>query len=146
MSAELALRYGAPVPRYTSYPTAPHFTSRVGAAEASAWLRGLDPGSRLSLYVHIPFCQSLCWYCGCNTKIVNKYEPIERYLDALGRELAAVGDLVPQEHEVVHIHFGGLSTRARSPRRSAIASVSRRAPSLRSRSTRAGSMRSMSRR
>jgi oxygen-independent coproporphyrinogen-3 oxidase len=107
MSAELALRYGAPVPRYTSYPTAPHFTSRVGAAEASAWLRGLDPGSRLSLYVHIPFCQSLCWYCGCNTKIVNKYEPIERYLDALGRELAAVGDLVPQEHEVVHIHFGG---------------------------------------
>jgi oxygen-independent coproporphyrinogen-3 oxidase len=107
MSAELAQRYGAPVPRYTSYPTAPHFTSRVGAAEASAWLSGLATGSKLSLYVHIPFCQSLCWYCGCNTKVVNRYEPIERYLASLDRELAAVAALVPREHGVSHIHLGG---------------------------------------
>ncbi len=107
MSAELAQRYGAPVPRYTSYPTAPHFTSRVGAAEARAWLSGLEARCKLSLYVHIPFCQSLCWYCGCNTKVVNRYEPIERYLGSLDRELATVAALVPREHGVSHIHFGG---------------------------------------
>jgi oxygen-independent coproporphyrinogen-3 oxidase len=115
MSAELAQRYGAPVPRYTSYPTAPHFTSSIGAAQASAWLSALTAGSKLSLYVHIPFCQSLCWYCGCNTKVVNKYEPIERYLASLDRELATVAALVPREHGVSHIHFGGGSPNILKP-------------------------------
>jgi oxygen-independent coproporphyrinogen-3 oxidase len=115
MSATLALRYGAPVPRYTSYPTAPHFTGQVGEAESRAWLSGLPDGAQLSLYVHIPFCQTLCWYCGCNTKVVNKYEPIERYLVALDKELNAVAALVPKDHRVTHIHLGGGSPNILKP-------------------------------
>jgi oxygen-independent coproporphyrinogen-3 oxidase len=116
MSADkLALRYGAPVPRYTSYPTAPHFTGRVGVAETRAWLGALRDGARLSLYVHIPFCQTLCWYCGCNTKVVNKYEPIERYLGVLEKELTSVSKLVPKDHSVGHIHLGGGSPNILKP-------------------------------
>src|SRR4026207_2088475 len=101
MSPELVKRYSAPVPRYTSYPTAPHFSSEVGPETYRAWLGGvspgpapppslprpsraclggLSPGTRLSLYTHIPFCDSLCWYCGCCTKAVRRYEPVAEYL------------------------------------------------------------------
>jgi oxygen-independent coproporphyrinogen-3 oxidase len=107
MPSELALRYAAPVPRYTSYPTAAHFTSAVGAREFLSWIAGLSAGSRLSIYVHVPFCKSLCWYCGCNTRAVNGYGPVESYLEAVGREVARVGELVPPDHRVVHVHWGG---------------------------------------
>ena len=88
-----------------SHGTAFHEPRRCGGSESVA--QRACAGSKLSLYVHIPFCQSLCWYCGCNTKVVNRYEPIERYLASLDRELAAVAALVPREHGVSHIHFGG---------------------------------------
>jgi oxygen-independent coproporphyrinogen-3 oxidase len=103
------------VPRYTSYPTAPHFTGKVGAAEARAWLGALRAGAQLSLYVHIPFCQTLCWYCGCNTKVVNKYDLIERYLGVLEQELATVSELIPKVHSVGHIHLGGGSPNILKP-------------------------------
>src|SRR6476660_5036308 len=76
------------VPRYTSYPTAPHFHAGVGEAAYRAWLAGLASDTKLSLYLHVPFCRSLCWYCGCHTKIPGHDEPILRYLDALWREIA----------------------------------------------------------
>ena len=59
----------ARVPRYTSYPTAPHFTDAVGPDTYHEWLGALTQQDRLSLYLHIPFCNKLCWYCGCNTNI-----------------------------------------------------------------------------
>ncbi len=55
---------GERIPRYTSYPTAPHFSAAVGAALYRSWLSALPGNARLSLYLHVPFCQSLCWYCG----------------------------------------------------------------------------------
>ena len=95
------------VPRYTSYPTAPHFHSAVDAAIYEPWLRDLPDGAPLSLYVHIPFCDTLCWFCGCNTKVVNLYSPVASYLDLLRKELALVASRLSGTHPVTHIHFGG---------------------------------------
>lgn len=107
MSIELVKRYSAPVPRYTSYPTAPHFSSEVGPETYRAWLGELPPGTRLSLYIHIPFCGSLCWYCGCCTKAVRRYEPVAEYLASLHAEIEGTARLMPIEHQVMHAHWGG---------------------------------------
>ncbi len=86
-----------PAPRYTSYPTAPHFHADVGAPAQAAWLAALPSGASLSLYLHIPFCDTLCWFCGCATKITRRYEPVARHLSAMEHEIAAVGALVPPD-------------------------------------------------
>ena len=65
------------LPRYTSYPTAPHFSAAVGAETYGEWLAALPRDATLSLYIHIPFCTELCLYCGCNTRAVRKREPVE---------------------------------------------------------------------
>jgi len=95
------------VPRYTSYPTAPHFERTVDAALYRRWLGELDTGSDLSLYFHIPFCDSLCWFCGCHTKIVRRYQPVRTYLDALLREIDLVADALPGRFRARHLHWGG---------------------------------------
>ena len=105
--AKLAERYATPVPRYTSYPTAPHFSSGIGDVQYIAWLAGLQASATLSLYVHIPFCQQLCWYCGCNTKATHRYAPVASYLRALHEEIANLGALLERRHSVVHMHWGG---------------------------------------
>ncbi len=115
MSVELVKRYAAPVPRYTSYPTAPHFTPEVGPDTSGRWLAELPEGTRLSLYAHIPFCERLCWYCGCCTKATQRYEPIAEYLASLHAEMETVSALVPSEHEVTHIHWGGGSPNILAP-------------------------------
>ncbi|MGI9482937.1 MAG: oxygen-independent coproporphyrinogen III oxidase [Hyphomicrobiales bacterium] len=107
-------RLSAPVPRYTSYPTAPHFMEQSGSVYED-WLRGLKPGSSLSLYVHIPYCDTLCWFCGCHTKRTLKYAPIAAYLETLYQEIANVADLVPEGTEVHHLHWGGGSPTILSP-------------------------------
>lgn len=107
MSPELVRRYSAPVPRYTSYPTAPHFSPDVGPQTYRAWLGALPTGTRLSLYTHIPFCDSLCWYCGCCTKAVRRYEPVTEYLALLHAEIQSIARLIPGEHQVMHAHWGG---------------------------------------
>jgi oxygen-independent coproporphyrinogen-3 oxidase len=104
---DIVRKHAGPVPRYTSYPTAPHFSSRVGEVHYVSWLADLRHGARLSLYVHIPFCHSLCWYCGCNTRATQRYAPIAGYLPSLLTELANVAALVPPAHRVTHIHWGG---------------------------------------
>lgn len=76
MTQSLAERYGAPVPRYTSYPTAPHFSADIGADTYATWLAALPMEKLISLYMHIPFCDEMCWYCGCFTKIVKRYKLI----------------------------------------------------------------------
>lgn len=105
----------AKVPRYTSYPTAPHFHAGIGAHTFSRWLHELPAGMPLSLYVHIPFCDTLCWFCGCHTRVVNSYSPVQGYLGLLRAEVAAIADLVGRSHPVTHIHFGGGSPTMLSP-------------------------------
>ncbi|MCB1514265.1 MAG: oxygen-independent coproporphyrinogen III oxidase [Hyphomicrobiaceae bacterium] len=107
MQSDLLRRYAAPVPRYTSYPTAPHFSPAVDAATYGRWLDEMENDLPLSLYVHIPFCNELCWYCGCSTKITRQREPIARYLSALSREIDTVADRIKIRHAVTHIHWGG---------------------------------------
>jgi oxygen-independent coproporphyrinogen-3 oxidase len=94
------------IPRYTSYPTAPHFSAKVGSAAYRDWLQSLPETDRLSLYLHVPFCKTLCWYCGCNTSVTRHREPIERYTRTLEQEIARVADLAGS-HRVAHIHWGG---------------------------------------
>ena len=98
---------GQAVPRYTSYPTAPHFHPGITGATYADWLEGVPPGSKLSLYLHIPFCDSLCWFCGCHTKITQKYAPVAAYLEALMAEINLVSHLLPKDVRVSHIHWGG---------------------------------------
>lgn len=106
MDPRLLAKYDRPVPRYTSYPTAPHFTSAVGADHYAAWLGALPTDRAASLYLHIPFCDSLCWFCGCHMRVVNRYASISAYLALLRREI----DLVAQAAgrlPIGHLHFGG---------------------------------------
>ncbi|KUO67413.1 MAG: coproporphyrinogen III oxidase [Alphaproteobacteria bacterium BRH_c36] len=108
MTPDTLKRYAGPVPRYTSYPTAPHFSEDVGAAVYRSWLSALAENERVSLYLHIPYCDQLCWYCGCNTKATQKYEPVARYVDVLLREIELVAEVVGKKKLVAdHIHFGG---------------------------------------
>lgn len=95
------------VPRYTSYPPATGFHDGVGAQTWARWMAAAPAGPQVSLYLHIPFCKSMCWYCGCNTTIPNKRDRIERYLDALHREIEVRAEQLPANHRVGHIHFGG---------------------------------------
>lgn len=106
-SALLAKYDGLRVPRYTSYPTAPHFSPNVGHETYRSWLGAIDPAKAGSLYMHIPFCKEMCWYCGCHTKIVARYEPIAEYLAHIRKEVGMVADCIPGRMKVAHIHFGG---------------------------------------
>jgi len=94
------------VPRYTSYPTAVQFNPEVSAATYQTWLASLPVPAPLSLYLHVPFCAELCFYCGCNTTVVRHYEPVESYVELLQREIAMVGGLLAPRR-VINLHFGG---------------------------------------
>jgi len=107
MSTALLSKYSGPVPRYTSYPTAPHFHGGIDDVVYRGWLGALTHRNRLSLYLHIPYCDRLCWFCACHTKHTLKYEPIAIYLEALKQEIAAVGALVSPDAVVGAVHFGG---------------------------------------
>jgi oxygen-independent coproporphyrinogen-3 oxidase len=107
MSTDLTTKYDLNVPRYTSYPTAPHFSDAVDEQTCRGWLGALDPALSLSLYFHIPFCAAMCWFCGCYTKIVNRYEPVAQYLEAMLREIDLVADALPARFAAGHLHWGG---------------------------------------
>ncbi len=94
MSDTLLARHSRPVPRYTSYPTAPHFHAGIGDADYARWLGELPDETDLSLYVHVPFCDRLCWFCGCHTKQVLRYDPIAAYLPAVHAEMENVARLL----------------------------------------------------
>ena len=110
IDTELLKRYDRPGPRYTSYPAAPQFTSAFGAADLSAHAErsNLQPGPRaLSLYVHVPFCFSPCFYCGCTRLITRDAAQGERYVEHLLHEIALTAPLFDREREVVQLHLGG---------------------------------------
>lgn len=94
------------VPRYTSYPTAPHFAATVGPASYGGWLENLADPATLSLYLHVPFCEQLCHYCGCNTKAVRRPEPVQTYARALGEEVDLVAARTARLR-IAHLHWGG---------------------------------------
>lgn len=108
LDPSLLARYdGLRVPRYTSYPTAPHFTPAVNGGVYREWLEALTSDARGSLYVHVPFCKQMCWFCGCHTKIVARYGPVAEYVALLHREIALVSETIPQRLSICHLHFGG---------------------------------------
>ncbi len=109
--AELIARYDGRVPRYTSYPTAPNFQPGFTAERYGAWLAALPGkmavGEALSLYLHVPFCDRLCLYCGCNTSVVRLEAPRLAYAELLIQELELVAFQIGERVRVSHIHWGG---------------------------------------
>jgi oxygen-independent coproporphyrinogen III oxidase len=106
----LQLKYDVPGPRYTSYPTAPHFSAEfdADAYAAVAAESNAEPMPRpLSLYVHIPFCESLCFYCACNKIVTRHREKADVYLNHLEKELAMQGRLFDRDRPVRQLHLGG---------------------------------------
>jgi len=96
-----------PVPRYTSYPTAAQFSGEVGAADLAARLETVGKDAPLSLYVHIPYCHDICWYCGCNTGAANRSHRLAVYVEALEREIALIAGRLKGRGRVQRIAFGG---------------------------------------
>ncbi len=94
-------------PRYTSYPTALDFSDAVGEPEYRQWLQTLPTDEPVSLYAHVPFCQTLCWYCGCNTRAVRNPEIISKYVSLLVREIEMVGRSLPGRLSSGALHLGG---------------------------------------
>lgn len=107
MSEKIAKYLTMPVPRYTSYPTAPHFSDAVCSDEYAGWLGQLDPSEPISLYLHVPFCRQLCWYCGCNMKLASRDEPVAQYAALLRREIALLATKLPARMTLSHLHWGG---------------------------------------
>jgi oxygen-independent coproporphyrinogen-3 oxidase len=104
-----------PVPRYTSYPTAADFRDAFGPDRMLEALDAIETGTQISLYIHIPFCTEICWYCGCNTGRANRRERLCSYLDALNREIAFVAALLKDRAKIGWIAFGGGSPNAIAP-------------------------------
>ncbi|PKU22875.1 oxygen-independent coproporphyrinogen III oxidase [Telmatospirillum siberiense] len=115
MRPDLAAKYDLRVPRYTSYPTAPHFTPAVGADRYGQWLSELPPDAPLSLYVHVAYCAEMCWFCGCHTKITRQYAPVADYMDCVWREIDMVAARLPGRMTARHMHFGGGSPTILTP-------------------------------
>ena len=108
MQSSVLQKYGeARLPRYTSYPPSPEFSPTVGSETYGDWLSHLPPDAPASLYLHVPFCRSMCWYCGCHTTITAKDRPVVEYLDLLRREIDMVAARAPQPLPVDKVHFGG---------------------------------------
>ena len=112
---DLIARYDAHAPRYTSYPTAAQFTPAVGPGEWADWLGGAPSDQPVSLYLHLPFCKRLCWYCGCNTRAVNRAGVISSYVDLLLREADLVLARIGRPVRVGSIHLGGGTPNMLSP-------------------------------
>lgn len=105
--ADLIARYDGRAPRYTSYPTALQFTPQVDAATYRNWLAELPAADPVSLYLHVPFCARLCWYCGCNTRAVNSHKPVGEYVALMLQELALLEAALPGRLPAGAIHLGG---------------------------------------
>jgi oxygen-independent coproporphyrinogen III oxidase len=95
------------VPRYTSYPPANHFQSGVGQRHQTEWLHAVPDGAEISVYVHIPFCRRLCWFCACRTQGTKTMRPVDAYVDILRTEIEAVRAALPPGVRMGRLHLGG---------------------------------------
>ncbi|MCF6199838.1 MAG: oxygen-independent coproporphyrinogen III oxidase [Hyphomicrobiaceae bacterium] len=102
------------VPRYTSYPTAAQFGD-LSTQTYRDWLGALKRDEPISLYVHVPFCHEMCWYCGCHTTIVSGYDRVGTYFKTLMREVELLGEAIGHKPRVSHLHFGGGTPTILSP-------------------------------
>lgn len=103
------------VPRYTSYPTVPHFSKAIDPVTYEDWLSRLDAAEPISLYLHVPFCRQLCWYCGCNMKLASRHETVAKYAGTLMREVALLAEKLPARMTISHLHWGGGTPTAMNP-------------------------------
>ncbi len=99
--------FDARVPRYTSYPTAPHFAGGVTAGTFSDWVEAIPAGTQISLYLHVPFCRRLCWFCACRTQGTSSDAPVIAYVATLKAELALLARHLPQGVSLARLHWGG---------------------------------------
>lgn len=102
--------YERPVPRYTSYPTALEFRDVIGPSDLAAALEAVPAYMPVSLYIHVPYCREICWYCGCNTGAIGRGDRVGLYVEALRAEIALVAKAM--RGRVASIHFGGGSPNA----------------------------------
>ena len=124
MTTELLEKYNVQGPRYTSYPTAPEWTESIGPADfEAACERANTAGRPISLYVHLPYCDEQCWFCGCFMKVVPKPDrkgeergEIEGYLEDLHREIDFLAARVDRSRPVVQVHWGGGTPTYLTPR------------------------------
>lgn len=122
MDARALAAYDRPVPRYTSYPTAAQFDVSVGPTQHRGWLGDLA-GETATMYLHVPYCRRLCWYCACNTTAVNRAQSLDVYAEALLSELRSVAATTP-DLVVGAVQWGGGTPSQLGPRR--IAEVAQR--------------------
>ncbi len=99
--------FDARVPRYTSYPTAPHFGTEVGPGDFAGWIEAIPDHSEISLYLHVPFCRRLCWFCACRTQGTTTDEPVRAYVQTLKAELALLRSHLPRGISLSRLHWGG---------------------------------------
>ncbi|NQV87581.1 MAG: oxygen-independent coproporphyrinogen III oxidase, partial [Woeseiaceae bacterium] len=105
---DLIVQYGGRGPRYTSYPTALQFNNALTAVDYRACaIASNATGVPLSLYVHIPFCYSLCYYCGCNKIVTHNQARVDRYMEMLYREIDMQSELFDKSRKIEQLHFGG---------------------------------------
>ncbi|KPA21037.1 Oxygen-independent coproporphyrinogen-III oxidase [Shimia sp. SK013] len=104
--AKLGL-FDAKVPRYTSYPTAPHFKNDVTPDTYASWIEAIPDGSQVSLYVHVPFCRRLCWFCACRTQGTSTLSPVAAYVETLKTELKLLKSHLPDGVTFSRLHWGG---------------------------------------
>ncbi|WP_425043152.1 oxygen-independent coproporphyrinogen III oxidase [Primorskyibacter sp. S87] len=99
--------FDAKVPRYTSYPTAPHFSNDVGPDRYGEWISELEPNGSISLYIHVPFCRRLCWFCACRTQGTQTDAPVVAYVEVLKAELNLLKRKLPEGITLSRLHWGG---------------------------------------
>jgi len=99
--------FDARVPRYTSYPTAPHFSNAVTDKDFSGWIAAIPEGASISLYLHVPFCRRLCWFCACRTQGTKSEEPVRAYAEVLKEELKLLQARLAPGVTLSRLHWGG---------------------------------------
>ncbi len=108
VNLDLVKKYNVAGPRYTSYPPATKFANTLTEPDLDALLAADNPDDRgLSLYFHLPFCETLCWFCGCTTVITQDHGASKPYLDYLEREVARMAQRINPKRKVVQLHWGG---------------------------------------
>ncbi|WFS04520.1 oxygen-independent coproporphyrinogen III oxidase [Rhizobium tumorigenes] len=105
---DIVRRYAAlAVPRYTSYPTAAEFSAAVTPDDHARWLSRVGAGQRVSVYLHVPYCRELCFYCGCHTKLTHREDVIDAYRRALETEIETAAGHLGGRPSVARLHWGG---------------------------------------